>query len=188
MHYEFSLDLFSIFSFACLIELALYLVGSFGLYSMANNTGMKNPWLAWIPIARDYLLGSLADRYNCTSCQKKTSFSIWLAVLSAVQLPLTGFFLAVILILLSLMYLSPLPFLMLLFLTFLLSVVRIAYTVFYLLSFYYVTMDYEPSRSVLYTILSFFDIGGILLFLMRRNVPVGVAGRCEPLQPKYNVH
>ena len=46
----------------CLVvQLVLYLLGSAGLYAMANNTGMKNPWTAWIPIARDHLLGSLAD-------------------------------------------------------------------------------------------------------------------------------
>lgn len=35
----------------CLVvQLVLYLLGSAGLYAMANNTGMKNPWTAWIPI------------------------------------------------------------------------------------------------------------------------------------------
>ena len=81
MSYDPSITFFAsfipmFFSFASLIELAFYIIGSIGLYSMANNTGMKNPWLAWIPVAREYLLGSLADRYNCTSRQKKTSFAI----------------------------------------------------------------------------------------------------------------
>ena len=49
----------------CLVvQLVLYLLGSAGLYAMANNTGMKNPWTAWIPIARDHLLGSLAYRFK----------------------------------------------------------------------------------------------------------------------------
>ena len=92
MSYDPSITFFAsfipmFFSFASLIELAFYIIGSIGLYSMANNTGMKNPWLAWIPVAREYLLGSLADRYNCTSRQKKTSFAIWLTVASVIQLP-----------------------------------------------------------------------------------------------------
>ena len=65
---------------------------------------------------------------------------------------------------------------------------RNTYKVFYLFSFYYLMMDYEPSRAVLYTILAFFNLGFIPLLLCRHNVPVGVAGRCEPLQPKYNIH
>ena len=74
----------------CLVvQLVLYLLGSAGLYAMANNTGMKNPWTAWIPIARDHLLGSLADRYNCSCRQKKSMLNVWLTVLSAVSLPLS---------------------------------------------------------------------------------------------------
>ena len=61
----------------CLVvQLVLYLLGSAGLYAMANNTGMKNPWTAWIPIARDHLLGSLADRYNCSCRQKKSMLNV----------------------------------------------------------------------------------------------------------------
>ena len=161
----------------CLVvQLVLYLLGSAGLYAMANNTGMKNPWTAWIPIARDHLLGSLADRYNCSCRQKKSMLNVWLTVLSAVSLPLF-FNLA-----------SPLAAMVLSLFSLLLSVVGIAYKVFYLFSFYYLMMDYEPSRAVLYTILAFFNLGFIPLLLCRHNVPVGVAGRCEPLQPKYNIH
>lgn len=68
------------------------------------------------------------------------------------------------------------------------AVINLACKVLYLVCVYYTVMDYEPSRGVLYTILAFFNLEAIVWFLMRRNVPVGVAGRCEPLQPKYNVH
>ena len=79
MSYDPSITFFAsfipmFFSFASLIELAFYIIGSIGLYSMANNTGMKNPWLAWIPVAREYLLGSLADRYNCHFPPEKDFF------------------------------------------------------------------------------------------------------------------
>ena len=182
MSYDPSITFFAsfipmFFSFASLIELAFYIIGSIGLYSMANNTGMKNPWLAWIPVAREYLLGSLADRYNCTSRQKKTSFAIWLTVASVIQ-PLIS----------SMMYFSLSLLLVLLFLVLIVAVINLACKVLYLVCVYYTVMDYEPSRGVLYTILAFFNLEAIVWFLMRRNVPVGVAGRCEPLQPKYNVH
>ena len=39
-----------------LLQLALYVAESLGLYAMARNTGVHNPWVAWLPIARDYLL------------------------------------------------------------------------------------------------------------------------------------
>ena len=175
----------------CLVvQLVLYLLGSAGLYAMANNTGMKNPWTAWIPIARDHLLGSLADRYNCSCRQKKSMLNVWLTVLSAISLPLSVLSVVLTLILLPLFFnlASPLAAMVLYLFSLLLSVVGIAYKVFYLFSFYYLMMDYEPSRAVLYTILAFFNLGFIPLLLCRHNVPVGVAGRCEPLQPKYNIH
>ena len=70
----------------------------------------------------------------------------------------------------------------------LLALVGVAYKVCYLVSFYYVMMDYEPSRAVLYTILAFLELQAIPLLLCRNNVPVGIAGRREPTQPKYGVH
>ncbi len=55
----------------CLVvQLVLYLLGSAGLYAMANNTGMKNPWTAWIPIAREHLLGSLAAGTTVPAARK----------------------------------------------------------------------------------------------------------------------
>lgn len=193
MSYDPSITFFAsfipmFFSFASLIELAFYIIGSIGLYSMANNTGMKNPWLAWIPVAREYLLGSLADRYSCTSRQKKTSFAIWLTVASVIQLPVIGFILLSIPLISSMMYFSLPLLLVLFFLVLMVAVINLACKVLYLVCVYYTVMDYEPSRCVLYTILAFFNLEAIVWFLMRRNVPVGVAGRCEPLQPKYNVH
>lgn len=176
------------FSFSSLISLVLYVLGSIGLYSMARNTGVRNPWFAWIPIARDFLLGSLADRYNSTAMRKNTSLHLWLTILSGIQTPLFYFLVIIAIVLSPLFYNVPILLLALLLFLFLASLVGIAYKVFYLLSFYYVTMDYEPSRAVLYTVLAFFDLGGILLFLSRHNVPVGIAGRCYPVQPKYNVH
>ena len=69
-----------------LLQLALYVAESLGLYAMARNTGVHNPWFAWLPIARDYLIGELSDRYNLSSRQKKWSAcccsSSWSACLS----------------------------------------------------------------------------------------------------------
>ena len=148
----------------CLVvQLVLYLLGSAGLYAMANN---------------------------CSCRQKKSMLNVWLTVLSVVSLPLSVLSVVLTLILLPLFFnlASPLAAMVLSLFSLLLSVVGIAYKVFYLFSFYYLMMDYEPSRAVLYTILAFFNLGFIPLLLCRRNVPVGVAGRCEPLQPKYNIH
>lgn len=46
------------------ISVALYVLRSFGLYRLAVNRGMPNPWIAWIPLAWIYLLGDIADDIN----------------------------------------------------------------------------------------------------------------------------
>lgn len=43
-----------------LLALVLYVFQSLALYSMAKNQGIIYPWLAFIPVANQYLLGALA--------------------------------------------------------------------------------------------------------------------------------
>lgn len=40
-----------------------YILGSKGLYAIAARRGIKNPWMAWVPIASNWILGSLSDQY-----------------------------------------------------------------------------------------------------------------------------
>lgn len=50
---------FVVILFAGLIALALYLLMSFSLYTMAKNKGLEHEWLAFIPIAQMFILGRL---------------------------------------------------------------------------------------------------------------------------------
>lgn len=174
--------------------IAAYVLSGIGMYSMANNTGMKNPWMAWVPFCREYLLGSMADRYNANVTGKQSKLRIWLTVVNAVQLPIVwlGAFSVTFSTLFTLnrypaeeAILSMLGGILLLLLIVLGLV--IAYTVFYLICFYKTFQDYEPSRAAGYTVAAFFGFGAIPLFISRNNVPVGVSGHYGPKQPHYNV-
>ena len=46
------------------ILLVCYIFRSIGLYTIAKNRGIKNPWLAWIPIGDRWIAGSIADQYR----------------------------------------------------------------------------------------------------------------------------
>ena len=46
------------------ILLVCYIFQSIGLYTIAKNRGIKNPWLAWIPIGDRWIAGSIADQYR----------------------------------------------------------------------------------------------------------------------------
>lgn len=47
-----------------LIGLVFYCLKSVGLYTLAKNRGIENPWLAWIPIADLYIMGMLVGEMD----------------------------------------------------------------------------------------------------------------------------
>jgi hypothetical protein len=47
---------------AFIIGVALYVLKSIGLTKMAANRGIENPWLAWIPVADLYIIGTLVGQ------------------------------------------------------------------------------------------------------------------------------
>lgn len=47
-----------------MIPVALYVLTALGLYTMAKSRGISNPWLAWIPVAGLWIVGSLSDQYR----------------------------------------------------------------------------------------------------------------------------
>ena len=44
-----------------------YVLTGLGLYSIADRRGIERPWLAWVPVAGDWILGSVADQYQYVS-------------------------------------------------------------------------------------------------------------------------
>ena len=81
--------MFSIFTFfpflnggllSFLVEAALYVGLSLGLFKMAKKCGMKHAWLAWIPALRLLVLGNLADLYRKTLGEKTHAHRTWLLV------------------------------------------------------------------------------------------------------------
>lgn len=47
-----------------LIAVLSYVLTAMALYSMAKSRGIAKPWLAWIPVADSWILGSLSDQYR----------------------------------------------------------------------------------------------------------------------------
>ena len=58
------LVVFAIVVVAALWALAMYVLESVGLYTIARRRGLKNPWMAWVPVLNDWLLGSISDQYR----------------------------------------------------------------------------------------------------------------------------
>ena len=177
------MTLFSAVPLTLLVYGLSYAMYSFGLYKMADNTGVKPAVLAWVPWLRLYTLGQLADRYN-SALGKKSSYRFVLPGLRLLSLLflllmsmmlfvvyLTGFGLGGVV---ALMGISGAGF------------TAMACRVLELICHYKTFCDFEPEYSVLYLILGILGLEWIPLFLCRRNVPVGIAGHCRPRQPRYN--
>jgi hypothetical protein len=57
--YEFLAILGFLFFIFLIVGIVLYVIFSYSLYKMAVKQGLENPWMAFIPIAQNYILGKL---------------------------------------------------------------------------------------------------------------------------------
>ena len=48
-----------------------YVLSSLGTYTIANRRGIKNAWLAWIPVGSSWILGSISDHYQAAKGKNK---------------------------------------------------------------------------------------------------------------------
>lgn len=46
------------------LSIAMYILQSLGMYTIADRRGIKNPWMAWLPVTNMWILGSIADQYQ----------------------------------------------------------------------------------------------------------------------------
>ena len=58
------LVVFAIVVVAALWALAMYVLESVGLYTIARNRGLRHPWMAWVPVLNHWLLGCVSDQYR----------------------------------------------------------------------------------------------------------------------------
>lgn len=130
-----------------LLGIAVYVLTALGLYTIAKNRGMENPWLAWIPIAQLYIIGDIVKELKFG-----TAFTIPKMEL---VLPLGN---------LAMLILGGIPVLGWL--------VRIAFAVVAVYSLYIMFKKYVPEQAVLYTVLSCIGLFAIFIFIIRKKTPV----------------
>lgn len=168
-----------------------YVLYSWGLYGMADHTGIRPSWLAWIPVFRLYTAGQLADRYN-QSQNKRSCYRFLLPCFNAIGwillvMSVCFFFASFIQFFQWRGRASDVSFFLAAIFFTVSGFLIIAKRILELICYYKIFCDYEPSNSALYTILCVLKLECIALFLCRNNVPVGIAGRCHPRQPRYNI-
>ena len=78
-----------------LISLAGYLLYGLGIYDIAMEKGIKNPWFAFIPILRKYLHGQIAGEIRLGNRQLKNP-GIWMAVIPILSRGIIGIFVLIV--------------------------------------------------------------------------------------------
>ena len=61
------------YGFVCMVGIAGYVLSSWGMYSISKRRGISKPWLAWLPIGSEWILGSVSDQYQHLIQGKVTS-------------------------------------------------------------------------------------------------------------------
>ncbi len=194
-----------------LFGLAVYIMRAVAFYTIAKNRGYNRPWLAWIPVASDYLTGAVADDINYRN-GKGTKLRVWLLVASIVAKVGASVY-SVFQLSYSINMMrnifgsmgnmdgytqffnqSTELSLILSLVSLLFSALTIGYAVFYYIAMYRVFMDYVPNNAVLFLVLSIlFNIVEPFLVLSIRNKPaISIYGAqnpqwrpAHPAQPYY---
>lgn len=176
------------FTISLLIGLALYLLESIGVYKMAKSAEIKNPWLAFIPVANDWVFGTLAEKYKKKNGTKSARFGIILPVLEGIVLieaialtiftvisikEITGYALDAVNTSTEMVpeqFMSLIPVIILYFA---LMAVAIAYAVVFFIALWRVYYSFDKSNATLYIVLSIiFTISvPIILFIIRNRKP-----------------
>lgn len=173
---------------SAVIGIAIYLLESISVYKMAKSAEIKNPWLAFIPVANDWVFGTLAEKYKKKNGTKSARFGIILPVLEGIVLietialtiftvisikEITGYALDAVN---TSSEMAPEQFMSLIpviILYFALMAVAIAYAVVFFIALWRVYSSFDKPNATLYIVLSvIFTISvPIILFIIRNRKP-----------------
>ena len=187
----------SLFGMPMLLSIASYVLTALALYTIARRRGLKNPWLAWIPVADCWLLGSLSDQYRyVVDGQHKSKRKILLIfrILTAVMwVSLIGLLVNLCFHAVGSVFWGTMSderifqilhqALNLLVMCLPLIGISIAYAVFRYMALYDIYKSLDPANCVLFLVLSIlFGVTEPFFLFFSRNKDDGMPPRKEPSQ------
>jgi hypothetical protein len=177
--------------------IAAYVMTSLSFHTIAKRRGINKPWLAWIPVANVWILGSLSDQYryvvqNKVTNKRKVLLWLHIAVIVLMVVMMVPYIQMIVLAVnaadgvfsdaqtMQLMTQA----LAVLGVCFVMLVVSIVYAVFYYIALYDVYRSCDPKNTTLFLVLTIL-LGVVYPFFMMacRNKDLGMvpAGSSEPL-------
>lgn len=192
------------------IGIVVYILTAIGLYTIAKRRGIRNAWLAFIPVLNVWILGSISDQYRHVAlgqikARRKVLLGTGIAytLLCAVVLVLCGtLFVRIFANMAQLESMNDeqaaafamelvAPMIVIFLLSLPVLVLAVVQMVYYYIALYDVFKSCDPSNAVLYLVLSIvvsFLFGNICqpIFLMIcRNKDDGMAPLYAPPQPPF---
>lgn len=163
-----------------LASVAIYVFTALSLYTIARKRGIACPWLAWLPVANLWLLGSVSDQYRYLTHGQLKHKRVTLLVLDIAAIVLAGCLAATVFALIAGAVSAVIPLIVVLLL---LLGVGVALTVVRFMALYDVYASCDPENAALYLVLSviFRFLQPIFLFLSR-NLEKGMPPRKQAQQ------
>ena len=151
-----------------LVSLAIYVFTALSLYTIAQRRGLNHPWLAWIPVANLWLMGSLSDQYRYLTQGQVKHKRIILLVLEAVTLAFTGGLVGSVIWLIATKGIAPAVISMVV-MGLLAGGTALAKTVLGFMALYDIYASCDPQNATVYLVLSIFFkfLRPIFLFILR---------------------
>lgn len=163
---------------APLVSIAIYVFTALALYTIAKRRGIACAWLAWVPVARLWVLGSLSDQYRYLTQGQLKHKRITLLVWKGVSWVLTGGI--VVSAIAAVAGASVGAILTVLCLTLVVVCAAIVYVVLYFMALYDVYASCDPQNATVYLVLSIFFGFLVPVFLfLSRNLEKGMPPRKE---------
>lgn len=180
------------------LGVAAYVLTALALYTIAKRRGLKNPWMAWIPVADAWLLGSVSDQYRYVvkrEYKSKRKILLTLRLISTVcglvaivmcTAAMVGLFQGVMQSLPEQKLLGKImgPLMGVLGLCVPMVGVTIAYTIIRYMALYDVYNSLDPKNSVMYLVLGIlFGVTEPFFLFFNRNKDEGMPARKQTAEP-----
>ena len=153
-----------------------YVLQAVSLYRISKRRGIHHPWLAWIPVGSNWILGSISDHYQYVAKQCVKSRRKILLALSAIALVLSILLNVIMAVLFNTESIAP----VIVLLIFALATIALSITamVFTYLCYYDLFRSCRPDYAVLFLVL------GILFSVTMPFFMIACSGSDQGMPPR----